>query len=544
MNQIKLKTEETNDKLRGGYYTPSIITEFMVNQLFKESEFMNILEPSMGDGRFISTLKALDGNFKVTGIELFESEYQKVQDKVFNDDRFKLKNEDFYKFYRETDSHYDLIIGNPPYIRYQLLTAEQREIQSDILEKNGLKANKLINAWVAFTVAAIELLVPSGTLAFVLPTDILQVNYAKELRKLFSSVFTHLTIIQFKETVFDQLQQDVVIIIGKKKKNFFDDHAISIKNITSSNDLINININDLPVEPSTVTESLYKNDKWNLTLLEEEDRVFYESIKNSDKIIYFNNHIKGEVGITTGKNSIFSVSNETVLDYDLSDYTIPLLGRSVEANGIYYKPEDHEMNANNGKNVNLLDFNNKLLNFGAEKYIENIEELELHNGYKLSIRNKWYEVPSIWVPDGFLLRRIGSYPKILLNKTGATTTDTFHRLTFNSYYDKDLLIFLCYSSITLMSFELESRIFAGGALEILPGDLKNILIPKPHLEIYFDKNLLSELDNKLRNNDEIEHVVSWVDNIVIQLCRISPDTVHNSFCIWKELRENRLNKRK
>ena len=59
---------------------------------------------------------------------------------------------DFYQrvYGKET---YDLILGNPPYIRYQYLTEEQREIQSNILTSHGMKSNKLINAWVAFLVS-------------------------------------------------------------------------------------------------------------------------------------------------------------------------------------------------------------------------------------------------------------------------------------------------------------------------------------------------------------------------------------------------------
>lgn len=93
-------------------------------------------------------------------------------------------NEDFFDFFKRVQGKksYDLILGNPPYIRYQYLKERQREIQSQILTDNGMKANKLINAWVAFMVACVQLLSEHGKIAFVIPAEILQVAYAEDLR--------------------------------------------------------------------------------------------------------------------------------------------------------------------------------------------------------------------------------------------------------------------------------------------------------------------------------------------------------------------------
>lgn len=64
----------------------------------------------------------------------------------------------------DQEEKYDLILGNPLYIRYQYLTEKQRQIQAEILSSHGMKPNKLINAWVAFLVASIQLLSETGTI--------------------------------------------------------------------------------------------------------------------------------------------------------------------------------------------------------------------------------------------------------------------------------------------------------------------------------------------------------------------------------------------
>lgn len=119
----------------------------------------------------------------VTAVELLDEEVNKARKKVENDSRFSVIQGDFYEYYiQSNDVKYDAIVGNPPYIRYQFLTEEQRLEQSDILINNGMKPNKLTNAWMAFTIASIEMLKENGRIGFVLPTDLLQVSYAKQLR--------------------------------------------------------------------------------------------------------------------------------------------------------------------------------------------------------------------------------------------------------------------------------------------------------------------------------------------------------------------------
>ena len=109
-----------------------------------------------------------------------------------------------------------MILGNPPYIRYQYLKESQREMQSQILTSHGMKANKLINAWVAFIVACVQLLSEKGKIAFVIPAEILQVAYAEDLRLYLANNLAKITLITFEQLVFPDIEQEVVVFIGEK----------------------------------------------------------------------------------------------------------------------------------------------------------------------------------------------------------------------------------------------------------------------------------------------------------------------------------------
>ena len=62
------------------------------------------------------------------------------------------------------------------------------------------------------------------------------------------------------------------------------------------------------------------------------------------------------VGITTGNNGYFSITEETSEQYQLSEVTLPLIGRSSHAHGIYFTEQDWEKNKIAGKRARLINF--------------------------------------------------------------------------------------------------------------------------------------------------------------------------------------------
>ena len=181
---MKLKKNSSEQKLRGAYYTPLPLAKAMVGLFATNSkDIKRVLEPSCGDGIFVDSLFSCDyfDNIEtITAVEIESEEAKKVSARYQDSPSVKVLSEDFLIYYNRNYSkeHFDLILGNPPYIRYQYLTEKQREIQSKILTTHGMKSNKLINAWVCFLVACVQMLSECGKIAFVVPAEILQVAYA------------------------------------------------------------------------------------------------------------------------------------------------------------------------------------------------------------------------------------------------------------------------------------------------------------------------------------------------------------------------------
>src|SRR5437763_12949324 len=84
------------------------------------------------------------------------------------------------------------------------------------MQRAGLHPNRLTNSWVPFLVAATLLLNEHGRLAMVIPAELLQVNYAAELRYFLSRYYRSLTLITFKKLLFEGTQQEVVLLLGER----------------------------------------------------------------------------------------------------------------------------------------------------------------------------------------------------------------------------------------------------------------------------------------------------------------------------------------
>lgn len=539
---MKLKKDATEQKLRGAYYTPLKLAEQIVAIFKNEKHLKTVFEPSCGDGVFFDALinqKQINGLTSVLGLEVNKDEIQPMQQK-YQGTNINIQHGDFFDFYRDNNknSQFDLILGNPPYIRYQYLLDSQRDEMSKILVSHGMKSNKLINAWVGFTVACVHLLSDKGKIAFVIPAEILQVAYAKDLRKYLTSNLEAITLIAFKELVFDDIEQEIVVLIGEKKAKNKGIRIIELDNLDS----FSPEIFNAPFQTISSTE-----EKWTKYFTSDKETTFVNQVKSNKKFVKFSDLATINVGITTGNNSYFSLSEDIVEKYNLSKFCKPLIGRSIQANSVFFEKKDWDKNVKNGKKAFLLDLNGYTKSDLSKQQLEYItygENEKQNEGYKCRIREYWYQIPSIWVPDAFFLRRNNLYPKLVLNKCNAVSTDTMHRIALNKNIDKERVILSYYNSISFAFTEICGRSYGGGVLEILPGEVGEIYLPKldgvPVEKIH---RLLLEVDEIVRENHSIEEALDLIDKeILIEELHINKESCNTARQIWKKFQTRRLNR--
>jgi adenine-specific DNA methylase len=207
---MKFKADQTSQKLRGGYYTPQNLADYVTRWVLSTHP-ASVLEPSCGDGAFIQAIHNNNGDKAVNleCFELFDIEAQKAVQRcetlgfsnatVTEGDYLVWAN----KQLAENHTLYDGVVGNPPFIRYQFLENEF-QVQAELVFKQlKQKFTKHTNAWVPFLLSSLALLKEGGRLGMVIPSEIIHVMHAQSLRSYAGQVCSKIVIIDPKEIWFE-----------------------------------------------------------------------------------------------------------------------------------------------------------------------------------------------------------------------------------------------------------------------------------------------------------------------------------------------------
>ena len=483
MNFIEM---ESAQKLRGGYYTPSDLAAFMVRWT-KEISPRWILEPSCGDGVFFDALSQVKDfqETSVVGFELDAEEAAKAQARARDVGlgAVQVHSEDFLQWalhrLEAGDSSFDAVIGNPPFVRYQYLPKLFQVRAEGIFRQLGLPFTKHTNAWVPFILASIALLRPGGRLAMVVPSEIIHVTHAQALRSYLGRECRRVVIIDPEELWFpDTLQGAVILLAEKRQSETKKSEGFGIYPV-KGREFLQLHPSTVFGAPQSINGEAVQG-KWTRALLDTETRSLSDEIADHADVHRFKDIAGVDVGIVTGANKYFLVSDDVVNSYQLDKWSHPMFGRSEHCPGVIYDERQHAANATKGLPTNFLWFHERAekIDAGAKAYIKLGEDQNLHTRYKCRIRSPWYIVPSVYSTEIGMLKRAHETPRLILNRMGAYTTDTAYRIRAHGV-TAEKLVGCFINPLTALSAELEGRHYGGGVLELIPSEIERLTIPLP-----------------------------------------------------------------
>lgn len=488
-------TDLDADKLRGGYYTSDAVAHWLCAWAIRSAD-EQILEPSCGDGAFLKAaalrLKALGlPNAAVgkhlTGIEILAPEAERARAGLHailgESDGEVVETSDFFSWCQKQQrtGAYSAIVGNPPFIRYQTFPEPHRTRAMQLMQEQGLAPNRLTNVWVPFVVAAVSMLRPRGRLALVLPAELLQVTYAAQLRSYLTDRFERIDIVTCNELFFDGAEQEVVLLLADGLL-----HAAAETNPCRVTLTETLSVQALTEHPAQKTLAaaqpktiFHDSEKWLKYFLTAREISFMRELRDAAITTSLATHASVDVGVVTGKNEFFVLTSDQIDSHGLGGYTTRLVSRSTHLKGARVGKADWDAMAAAGDRVHLLHLKptrGAPVSEALARYIRSGEGKKVHEGYKCSIRNPWYEVPAVWNPDGFVFRQIYDFPRAVLNQAEATSTDTIHRLKAR-HGTPERIVANTYTWMTAASAEIEGRSYGGGVLELEPTEAERLLMP-------------------------------------------------------------------
>lgn len=189
----------------GQYFTPKVVANFMI-ELADISKNSTILEPSCGEGIFLELLQQ-KGFDDLTAYEIDENLAQEFSN---------VRYESFVS--ANINETFDLIIGNPPYIRWKNLEDDlKQELSTNPIWNKYF--NSLCDYLYVFILKSIELLNENGQLIFICPEYWMNTTHSIALRNYMVENGYFEEIYHFNETpIFDKVTVSIVIFKFVKGK--------------------------------------------------------------------------------------------------------------------------------------------------------------------------------------------------------------------------------------------------------------------------------------------------------------------------------------
>ena len=530
---------QTDQKLRGGYYTPADLATFLVRWIAPIKP-KAVLEPSCGDGVFLDRLAHHLNDPYVTGFEIDQEEAAKASKRAVESGlgHASIQNVDFLGWAIEAlenkEVHFDAILGNPPFIRYQYLPRQFQHRSEQIFAKLNCKFTKHTNAWVPFILASFALLRPGGRLAMVVPAEIIHVMHAGSLRAYLGANAKRLIIIDPEELWFPGTLQGAVLLLAQKRDSRHDvAEGVGIYPVRGRA-FVESNPEEIFNTPHSINGRTIEG-KWTRALLDPTTCSLLEGLVDDNAVRRFSDVAEVDVGIVTGANKFFLVEDDTVRKFELDAWAHPMFGRSAHCPGIIYDRTQHRANAINGSPTNFVWFTDRSVEKSrtGKAYIKNGERERLHTRYKCRIREPWYSVPSVYATEIGMLKRSHTAPRLILNKLRAFTTDTAYRIKIKAG-TANQLVYVFVNPLTALSAELEGRHYGGGVLELIPSEIERLLIPRP-------KKLranVGALDKAVRTLP-MESVLERQSAVVLGASGLTPAEQDQVMDGWRRLRDRR-----
>jgi len=504
-------------KSRGAFFTPPAIAEHLAEWAIRGDPDATVLDPTCGEAVFLlaagQKLRVLgtpasELDEHLFGIDLHPGSLDEAT-KLLEADGLEahLIESDFFAVPTPDmlDSplpFVDAVIGNPPFIRYQEHVGDSRRQSIEAALRQGVRLNGLASSWAASLAHAAGFLKPEGRLAMVLPAELLTVGYAEPIRAWLRSRFERVNLVLFERLQFQDALADVVLLLAEGRGGC---DSFSLYHVESADDLVDIK----PYAQLNVTPP--DAGKWTDILVPKKQRGLYREVL-ANHFTPLKTYGTSELGIVTGANKFFTISEPTRLEYELTfDQVVKISPPGTRhLQGTTFSAANWEELLDSGERVWLFRPTADDESPGRVAYTKLGESLGVNLAYKCQIRTPWWRPPQVSAPDLFFTYMSHNYPRLISNGAKVTFVNSMHGIRLRDTAPKEAaaaLPLLCLNSVTMLGAEVNGRSYGGGILKMEPREAAVLPVPNPEVLVAaweILKPQKANLDRQLRNGQWTE----------------------------------------
>lgn len=450
-------------KTSGSYYTPDATAASLVSWAVR-SDDDRMLDPSCGDGRFLSMHRnsaGVEQDARATRIATERAPWAMIHEG------------DFFTWAGETVERFDAAAGNPPFIRYQRFSGDVRAAALSFCSRLGAKFSSLTSSWAPFLVATASLLRPGGRMAFVVPAEIGHAPYAVPLLEYFAAHFDLIQIVAVREKIFAELSEDCWLL-----------YAEGFGGSTTTFRFTTLPTFDRMDTPPTegVDVSLREWRSWNYRLrpffMSNASREVYQAVCEAPTSARLGEVARVGIGYVTGANEFFHLRPSTANKLGIPDRVLhPSVrnGRALEGDSVTMGRVKKWLL--DDEPILLLRLKKgQELPSSVERYLHTDRAAEVREAYKCRMRDPWYVVPDVTIPDAFLSYMSGEGASLVANRATCVGTNSVHVIHLSGRMSLSAVQKRWKDPISQLSCEVEGHPLGGGMLKVEPREAGRILL--------------------------------------------------------------------
>jgi len=544
-------------KSLGAFYSPQTLVDPLVAWAVTGAD-QSVLDPSCGDGVFLEAtarrLRDLGADPERTAsllhaVDLNPDAARITRDRLASRIGLPFENVRVASFFSLPPPGFlfgppegvDVVIGNPPYIRYQEFAGGSRLEALERASDAGVRLTRLASSWAHFVVHAGAFLRPKGRLALILPAELIHTTYAAPLREHLRCSFEEIHIVSFRQAVFPGVQEEVVLLLAAGKGK--GPGRLGLIEVETGADLADLGDVLMGAEVFAPGEA---PQKWIPGYTDHPGVITLEHLRSRGFLSPLADLGKANIGFVSGANEYFVLGPEEAAHWCLPESSLrPALIRARQIPGLQITSADIALVKSRGERC-LLWLPGERLTSAEQTYIQRGEDLGYARRYKCRVRSPWFRVPGVMAPEAFLTYMSDVVPRLCLNRARVVSSNTLLNIRLSGVPAalRRPFVTAFYNSATLLSCERVGRSYGGGVLKLEPREADRILIPSPSLVARHKESLMgltAKVDAALRGGREgcLEAAVEAVDAILFAGGRIAHGEMASARVSLHERRQSR-----
>lgn len=457
-------------KARGAFFTPPEVTRFLCEWAITSPED-RVLEPSCGDGAFLAAaverLRELGGRVPLQAHELHEGSAADAR-RLLATARYpgRLIVGDFLA--SPARPSFDVVVGNPPYIRYQGFTGEARATGLAAALAQGVRLSRLASSWAPFVVHAAGFLSPQGRLALVLPAELLAANYAAEVRDFLLRRFARVSVVLIGAQVFPGVQTEAVLLLAEGSGGT---DRVEFATVDDAAGLDGVAFD--------AVLDVRAGERWTTALVSAEAQHGLSRLADAGWLSPLSQWGRISLGAVTGNNRYFTLSPDQADEWGLaSSEVVPISpAGSSHLRALSLTRAGHAALGQAG--ARTLLFRPEEPSAAARKYLAHGEALGVPEAYKCRVRTPWWRTPLPAPPDVFFTYMNEATPQLAANPAELHYLNSVHGLYLAPAASglAELVALAALNSATALSAEVTGRAYGGGVLKMEPREAAKLLVP-------------------------------------------------------------------